>query len=161
MVGAQGLAVHLVGDQDLGRGIDCVGERERAHEPQVGLVGLWKDRLEVVGAVVGTLEPNLHAVRCRARPLQHLVEEGALPAGGRDRVVTPWLANRKWSHRETPVPCAFERDGQLNYRHRAQVVECERRRVLDRTADLERPIVGRHREVAADEMELRRRDLAS
>src|SRR5213078_705259 len=95
VVGAERLTVHLVGDQDLGRWIGCVGEGQRAHERQVGSVALPKDRLEVIGAVVGSLEPNLDAVRRRVRPLQDLVQEGTLPTGGRDRVVPPWLSDRQ------------------------------------------------------------------
>ena len=90
----QRLAVHLVGDQDLRRRIGRVGERQRANEGQVVLVGVREDRLEVVRAVVGAFEPDVDAVRGRARLLQHLVQEGAGPARGRDRVVAPWLTDR-------------------------------------------------------------------
>src|SRR5207247_5706009 len=38
VVGAERLTVHLVGDQDLGRWIGCVGEGQRAHDGQVGSV---------------------------------------------------------------------------------------------------------------------------
>ena len=123
VVGAQRLAVHLVGDQDLGRRIGRVGERQRAHEGQVVLVGLREDRLEVVRAVVGALEADVDAVRGRARLLEHLVQEGAGPARGRDGVVAPWLAGRQRSRREPPVARALERDRPLVRRHGAQVVE--------------------------------------
>ena len=89
VVETQWLAVHLVGDQDLRRRIGCVGERQGAYEGQVVLVGLREHRLEVVRAVVGALEADLDAVACRVRLLEHVVEEGAGPARGRDRVVAP------------------------------------------------------------------------
>ena len=65
VVGDERLAVHLVGDQDLGRRIGCVGEWERALEAQVGSVGLWRARVEVVGPVVGAVEADFDAVGCR------------------------------------------------------------------------------------------------
>jgi hypothetical protein len=93
--------------------------------------------------------------------LKHLVQESALPPGGRDRVVAPWLADRQRPRFEAPVPGTFERHGTLDRRHGAQIVERELGRILDRTADFERAVVARHREVASDIVELDRSDLAS
>ncbi len=56
VVGAQRLAVHLVGDQDLGCRIGGVGERSGTRTKVRSAVSvLREDRLEVVGAVVGAL----------------------------------------------------------------------------------------------------------
>ena len=144
MVGTQRLAVHLVGDQDLGRRIGCVGERQSADEGQVVLVGVREHRVEVVRAVVGALEADVDAVARGARLLQDVVEEGAGPARGRDGVVAPGLADRQRSRLEAPVPRAFERDRPLvceawRAGRRASAVS----RVLDRAADLEGAVVGR------------------
>jgi hypothetical protein len=109
--------------------------------------------------VVCALEADVEAVRCRVGMLKDLVEEGALPPSGRDRVVAPWLADRQRPRLEAPVPGTFERHGALNRWHGAQVVERELGRVLDRTGNLERAVVARHREVASDIVELDRSDL--
>ena len=160
VVGTQRLAVHLVGDQDLRGRIGGVCERQGADEGQVVLVGVGEHGVEVVRAVVGALEAHVDAVCPGTRLLEHLVEQGALPAGGRDGVVAPGLTGRQRPHLEPPVAGALERDRALVRRHGAEVVERQRQRVLDRAADLERAVVGRQREVAAHVVELGGSDLA-
>ena len=82
VVGTERLAVHLVGDEDLGRRVGRVGEGQSADEGQVVLVRVGQDGLEVVGAVVGAFEPNVDAVGGRLRPVEHVGQAGAGPAGG-------------------------------------------------------------------------------
>jgi hypothetical protein len=99
VVGVERLAVHLVGDQDLGFRIGCVGEGQGPHEGQVGGVDVPKDGVEQVRAVVGASEADLDALRGRSCLLEHLVQQGTGPASGGDGVVTPWFAGRQRSHR--------------------------------------------------------------
>ena len=73
--------------------------------------------------MVGACELNFDAIGCRVRPLQHLMQEGARPAGCGYCVVTPWFADGQRSHFETPIPRAFERDDVLDRWQGAQVVE--------------------------------------
>jgi hypothetical protein len=88
------------------------------------------------------------------------MQPSAPPAGGRDGVVAPWLAHRQWSHLETAVPSALERDGALDRRYGLQVIDGHGDRVADRAADLERAVVHWHREVAAHVVELDRSDVS-
>ena len=74
VVGAERLAVHLVGDQDLRRRIGRVGERQRRGRRSGRPARSRQDRAEVVGAVVGALEPDLDAVRRRARLREDVVQ---------------------------------------------------------------------------------------
>ena len=94
VVETQWLGVHHVGDQDLGRGIGCVGERQSVFEGQVVRVGLREYRLHLVRAVVGALEPDVDAVACGVRLLQHVGEEGAGPACGGDCVAARGFPDR-------------------------------------------------------------------
>jgi hypothetical protein len=158
--GVERLAVHLVGDQDLGFGIGGVGEGQGPHEGQVGRIDVLKDRMEQVGAVVGAGETDLDARGGRFGLLQHLVQQGTSPASRGDGVVTPWFASRQRSHRQAPIPGAFERDDPLDRGHGTQVVERQGLRVLDRATDLEGSVMSRYREVAADVVEFRRGDVA-
>ena len=114
---AQGLAVHLVRNEYLCGRIGGVGQRQSADEAQVVLVGVGEHGGEVVGAVVGALEAYVDAVGGRTRLCQHFVQEGALPAGGRDGVVTPGLTGGQRTHFQPPVPGAFERDRPFVRRH--------------------------------------------
>ena len=134
-------------------------ERQGADEGQVVLVGVGEHGVEVVRAVVGALEAHVDTICTGTRLLEHLVQQGASPAGGRDGVVAPGLAGRQRPHLEPPVAGAFERDRALVRRHGAEVVERQGQRVVDRAADLERAVVDRQREVAAHVVELDRGDL--
>ncbi len=104
--------------------------------------------------MVGAFEPNVDASTCRLRPRKHVGEQGAGPPGGGDGIGSPWLAGRQRSHLETPVPGAFESDGPIDRRQRAEVLEGQRGRVLHRTADVKGAVVRRDREVAADVVEV-------
>jgi hypothetical protein len=160
VVSVERLAVHLIGDQDLGFRIGGVGEGQGPLEGQVGGVDVLKDRVEQVGAVVGAGEADLDARGGRLGLLEHLVQEGAGPASGGDGVVTPWFADRQRSHRQAPVPGAFQRDDPLDRGHGTQVVQRQGPRLVDRATDLEGSVVGGDREVAADIVELGRGDVA-
>ena len=121
VVGGQRLAVHLVGDQDLCRRIGCVGEGERAHEAQVGLVGLRKHRLEVIRAVVGALEADLDAVRCRA---------GRAPgprAGGRPSTGRSRPRSRPMARRPAAAASRGARSRHIRASRRARPPACARR----------------------------------
>jgi hypothetical protein len=80
-------------------------------------VDVGEDRVEVVVAVVGALKADLDDVRARLRLLEHLVQERPGPAGGRDGVVAPRLADRQRSRLESSVAGALERDGTLDGGH--------------------------------------------
>ncbi len=154
------LPVHLVGEQDLSLRIGRLVERQRADEREVRRVGAGQDRAQDVAPVVGAAEADLGAVRGGPRFGQHLMKQRAFPARGGDGVVAPRLAGGERAHREPAVAGALERDGALDRRHGAQVTQRERGRPFDGAADLERPVVVRHREVAADVVELGGRDVA-
>ena len=113
MVGAERFAVHFVGDEDLGRRVSREGQGEGAHERDVVLAGVGEDRLEVIGAVVGALEPHVDAARRRLHVLEHVGQEGAGPARRGDGVIAPRLAGREWSHLEAAVAGTFESDRPL------------------------------------------------
>jgi hypothetical protein len=159
VVGTQRLAVHLVGDQNLRRGIGRPGKGQSADEGQVVPAGLRQDRTEVVRAVVGAFEADVDAVRGRPRLRQHVVQERASPARGGDRVVAPRLSRGQGPHCETPVAGAFEGDRPLDLRHGAQIIEGQPQRVLHGTADIQDAVVLRDREVAPDVVEPTRGDL--
>ena len=99
VVGTQRLAVHLVGDQDLRRRIGRVGERQGPSKVRSSLsvsarTG-WRWYAPWSAPSKRTSTPSAAGVRL----LQHLVQEGAGPARGGDRVVTPWLTDRQRSRR--------------------------------------------------------------
>ena len=104
----------------------------------------------MVGAVVGSFEANVDAVAGRLHLLQHVVQEGACPAGGRDGVVTPRLTGRQRSHLEPSVAGALEGDGPLHCRQGAEVVERQGGGMLDGAADFEcAAVVGQRRSCCA------------
>ena len=109
--------------------------------------------------MVGAFEENLDAVRRGLRLLEDVAQEGARPAGGGHGVVAPGLADRQGPGRQSSVSGALERDGTLDRRQPAQVVERQRGRVRDCAADFQAAVVGRHGEVAPDVVERDRRDL--
>jgi hypothetical protein len=83
VVGVERLAVHLVGDQDLGFRMGCVGEGQGPHEGQVGPVGVRKHWLEQVGLwsapVKWTSTPSAAGLACsntwcRRAPVHRAVE---------------------------------------------------------------------------------------
>ncbi|MNW55874.1 hypothetical protein D3C74_335620 [compost metagenome] len=159
MVLAEGSAVHLVRDEDLGSRIGDVVQRQGADEVHVLGVGVGEHRGQVVGAVIGALEPHVDAVVVRPRLCQHLVQQSTLPAGGRDGVVAPWLTGGQWTHLEASVAGALERDRAFVRGEGTKVLEREGQRVLHRAADLEPAVVLGQREVAAHVVELGRGDL--
>ena len=143
MVARQWLAVHLVGDEDLGRWIGRLSDRKRALEGQVVPVGVREDRLQVVGAVVGALEQYVDGFGGRVRLFEHVMQQGARPPRRRDGIVAPWFACRQRTHLEAPVARAFERDGPLVRRQCSQAVERQTHGILNGASYRERAIVLR------------------
>ena len=161
MVGVQRLAVHLVGDQDLRRRIGCVGEGERAHEAQVGLVGLRQHRLEVIRAVVGAVEADLDAVRCRAAPARGR-RAGGRPSSGRSRRRSRPTARRPAaaasSRRPFPAHSSVTARSTAGMARRSSSVSVVGLSTAPPISSV--PSCVGHREVAADIVELGRGDLA-
>jgi hypothetical protein len=72
----QRFAVHLVGDHDLGRGVDGVRQVQRANVGDVVVL--------VVRPVIGTFEQHIHAVRVGFGLREQLVQQYTRPLRGRD-----------------------------------------------------------------------------
>ena len=96
----------------------------------------------MIWAVVGAFEAHVDSVGCRLHLLQHIVQEGAGPAGRGDGVVTPRFTGGQWSHLEAAVAGTLERDGPLDCGQGAEILERQGGGVLDGPAHLERPAVG-------------------
>ena len=90
---------------------------------------------------------------------EYVVEQCSLPERCRDGVVAPRLTGGQGSHLQSPVSGALEGDDSLDRAHPLQVVEAERDRIVDRTADFDPTVMVGYREVAADVVQLGRRDV--
>ena len=105
-------------------------------ERQAPLVALLDLALD---AAVETREDDLDGPLRRDGRVEQGREGDAAPEPRADRLRQPRLADRPRLEQRPTVPRALHRDGELDRRQAAQVVEPERRRLVDGAADLELP----------------------